>query len=75
LPDGELRELFGTLAAQLAAQRCDDTRRLTDAWALRRSQAIDALHSWLEDNGGFCDCEVLANVLPHWEENRCGDAV
>ena len=70
LPDRELAALFGILAVELAARGCDDTRRLTDAWAQSRSHPLDALGAWLENNGGFCDCEVMANVAPHWEENR-----
>jgi Protein of unknown function (DUF2695) len=31
---------------------------------------IDAVAAWLENNGGFCDCEVILNARDHWEENR-----
>ena len=23
---------------------------------------------WLRSNGGYCDCEVLANVEQHWQD-------
>jgi len=25
---------------------------------------------WLKEHDGFCDCEVLANALDHWQQNR-----
>ena len=31
---------------------------------------IEMIVAWLEENGGFCDCEVSANSRDHWERNR-----
>jgi hypothetical protein len=70
LPDEELEDLFDFLDRQLGAQGCDDTRRFTEEWARDKDCPLEPLGAWLEDNGGYCDCEVLANVEPHWEENR-----
>jgi hypothetical protein len=70
LPDEELADLFRAVEAEIEAHGCDDTRRFTEAWGRGKSCELEALDAWLEDNGGFCDCEVLANVAPHWEENR-----
>lgn len=70
LGDAELAALFDALARKLEEEACDDTRRFTEEWASEHSCSLDTLGAWLEDNGGFCDCEVLANVEPHWEENR-----
>jgi hypothetical protein len=70
LPAAEIAELFRALEAALLSEACDHTRRLTEAWAAEHSHQIDLLGAWLEENGGYCDCEVLANVAPHWAENR-----
>lgn len=24
------------------------------------------LTAWLNDNGGYCDCKVMAEIAPHW---------
>jgi hypothetical protein len=74
LPDADLAELFDEVARQLDDHGCDDTRRFTDAWARARSSSVELLNAWLDDNGGFCDCEVLANVAPHWDDNRLREA-
>jgi hypothetical protein len=30
---------------------------------------VDKITGWLRDNGGNCDCEVLANVEEKFDEN------
>lgn len=56
-------ELFDFLDSQLGKNGCNHTTRLTKTFLDKKgvsnaAQVID----WLADNGGFCDCEVLANV-------------
>ena len=33
-------------------------------------ETIEAVLSWCEDNGGYCDGEAILNTVGHWEENR-----
>jgi hypothetical protein len=47
---------------------CAHTRGLTDAWLTDHGHSIAEVHQWLDDNGGFCDCEVLANSEQAWRE-------
>jgi len=56
--------LLGYLNTELADEECDHTLRLTRAWAAQRSIDQDALAASVEHFGGYCDCEVLANVDP-----------
>jgi len=34
---------------------------------LRRSLDVERVTGWLRGAGGYCDCEVLANVEGQWE--------
>ncbi len=43
-------------------KECDHTLRLTKKFAKRHKLDFDALSEVLQQNGGFCDCEVLLNV-------------
>jgi hypothetical protein len=61
-----MEALFDMLDERLPLDGCDHTRRLTDAWLTERSHPVDRVHCWLDDNGGFCDCEVLANSEQAW---------
>ena len=36
--------------------------RLTEAFLTNHGCDTEAVLTWLEDHGGSCDCEVLANI-------------
>ncbi len=61
LEPGEMKKLFDMLDDQLPLQGCDHTRRLTLLWLAQNNHDRNTVCSWLEENGGYCDCEVLAN--------------
>lgn len=42
---------------------CDHSRKWTMIWAKKNQINIDDLIDALDDNGGFCDCEVVLNIL------------
>lgn len=68
LPVAELRALFDMLDKELGQRGCDHTNRLTRGWLERRGHDSDAVCAWLQVHGGYCDCEVLANVEEHVQE-------
>lgn len=47
---------------------CDTSLRFTKKWLADSAvKNPRKLLRWFESNGGYCDCEVLMNVLPeHW---------
>ena len=62
LPIPELRAMFNMLDVEFPRQGCDHTRRLTRAWLESRGHDVEKVFAWLDTLGGFCDCEILANV-------------
>lgn len=68
LPTWQLRDLFDALDEELPLHGCDHSLRLVRAWCLRTSVDAAAVESWVHDNGGHCDCEVLANCEQVFEE-------
>ncbi|HZZ78207.1 MAG TPA: DUF2695 domain-containing protein [Gemmataceae bacterium] len=62
-PD-QLGDLGEHLQAALGEAGCDHTFRFTEEW-LRRNNGndINRLLETLRGRGGYCDCEVLANVI------------
>jgi hypothetical protein len=40
------------------------TRRFLASKPLNQDQVL----LWLGEQGGHCDCEILANVEEHWED-------
>ena len=63
----DLGALFDYLDVQLGAHDCDHTPKLTTLFLTERDLSLDAILPWLEESGGHCDCEVLANVEESWE--------
>jgi hypothetical protein len=54
-----------TLAAAVEARRrsCDGTLRAAQEWAHGAGVGWPRLRRELEENGGYCDCEVVLNVF------------
>ena len=51
------------ISAGLREHGCDNTLRAARAWARREKVRWGWLRGVLEERGGFCDCEVVSNVL------------
>lgn len=68
LPDEQMQALFDMLDAELPREDCDHTLRLTLGWLNAQNLMVEPVVKWLHDNGGFCDCEVLANAEEAWRE-------
>ena len=64
--------MFDMLDAILPQRGCDHTLRLVREWAEGQGIAFDAVAAWCSENGGCCDCEVLANCEERWDEARGG---
>jgi len=60
-----LAALFDHLDVSLGSG-CDHTLRITRAYLQEHSLPEGAIVLWLGEYGGFCDCEVLANVEDQW---------
>ena len=67
LPRADLAALFDHLDAELSEVGCDDTLRLTTRFLTERGLDVERVTGWLRGAGGYCDCEVLANVEEQWE--------
>lgn len=61
-----LRGLFDYLDTKLEAG-CDHTAKNTLSYLHSYSLDSDRIIPWLQDLGGYCDCEVLANVEEKFE--------
>jgi hypothetical protein len=72
LPVAELKAMFDMLDVALPQSGCDRTRRLTEAWLMSRDHDIRRVFTWLDTQGGYCDCEILANVEARVEDAAKG---
>ena len=63
----DLRGLFEYLDSE-EAPGCDHTAKKTLGYLRSRSLSPERIVPWLQELGGYCDCEVLANVEQKFEE-------
>lgn len=62
------QSLFDYLDEKLTNSDCDNTLKMTMFFLVEKSGInTDNVIEWLQDNGGNCDCEVLANVEEMFE--------
>jgi hypothetical protein len=64
----QMRAMFDMLDTALPGSGCDHTLRLVREWAGKRGVPFEGLAAWCHDNGGNCDCEVLANCEERWRD-------
>ena len=62
----DLGELFDFLDDELGREPCDHSLSRTRSFLAARQLADVAILPWLGEYGGYCDCEVLANVEERW---------
>jgi hypothetical protein len=60
----ELEQLAAHLEESLLETGCDNTTRHTLEWLIARDTGDrDRVIEAIEERGGYCDCEVLHNVI------------
>lgn len=62
------QNLFNYLDTELTDKNCDNTNSITRTFLLQSNiQNADEVLEWLAKHGGYCDCEILANVEEQFE--------
>jgi len=60
--------LFDYLDSELKAKKCDDDHEITRTYLnVIGVENTEKILGWLRAKGGYCDCEVLANVEEQFE--------
>jgi hypothetical protein len=64
----DLKSLFDYLDEELAEDGCNESLRITTRFLTERNLPEQSIIAWLGEYGGYCDCEVLANVESEWDD-------
>ncbi len=62
----DLAKLFDILDERLGVDWCDHTKKITSQFLESRNLNANEIFPWFEEYGGYCDCEILANVEESW---------
>ncbi len=68
LPDEHLQSMFVMLNDELPKRGCNHSLRLTTEWLELNRLPVERVVNWLHENGGYCDCETLANSVQAWRD-------
>ena len=70
LPTGQedIELLFDFLETKLAREECNHSLRFSMQYMMENRLNFAQLSSWLQRNGGFCDCKVLEQITPAWRK-------
>jgi hypothetical protein len=63
-----MKALFDMLSSKLPRNGCDHTLRLVQCWLAAQKLPFESVENRLHQNGGFCDCEALANSEQAWRD-------
>ena len=74
----DIEDLFDYLEMKQECESCNHTLRFSMQFMMENHLNFPKLSSWLQENGGYCDCKVLEQIAPEWrkafgEENNGGE--
>ena len=74
LPTGPetVSELLDYLEDELYDAECNHSLQLSMKFMMERRLDFPKFTSWLNDNGGYCDCKVMEQIAPIWRK-KFGD--
>ncbi len=64
----EIEDLFDYLDRRSQDESWVHNLRFTMQFLMERRLDMPRVMSWLNENGGYCDCEVLQNIETKWFE-------
>ena len=68
LPAGQqtISEMLDYIEDELYDSECNDTLRHAMKFMMDNRLDFAKLTTWLNNNGGYCDCKVMAEIAPRW---------
>ena len=70
LPAGkeDVEDLFHFLEIKLEREPCNHSLRFSMQFMMENRLNFPKMTTWLQENGGFCDCKVLEQVAVEWRK-------
>jgi hypothetical protein len=70
LPAGKesLEDLFDYIEFKLERDECNHSLRYAMQYMMKNRLNFPKVTSWLNENGGYCDCKVLEQIVPQWRK-------
>ena len=74
LPTGQatISELIDYVEDELSERTCNHSLQYSMRYMMENHLNFGKITSWLNENGGYCDCKVMEQIAPIWRE-KFGD--
>ena len=68
LPEGQdtISDLLDYVEDELYETECNHSLQYAMKFMMDNRLNFPKITSWLNDNGGYCDCKVMAEIAPAW---------
>jgi len=68
LPEGQgtISRMLDYIEDELYDSECNDSLQHAMKFMMDNRLNFPKLTSWLNENGGYCDCKVLEEIAPPW---------
>jgi hypothetical protein len=61
-----ISEMLDFIEDELYERECDHSLRYAMQYMMENRLDFPKLTSWVNENGGYCDCKVMAEIAPAW---------
>lgn len=65
-PKEKIEDLFDFIDFKLERESCDHSLRFAMEYMMKNRLNFPKVTSWLNENGGYCDCKVIEEIAPIW---------
>lgn len=67
-PKEKIEALFDYLEMKLEDETCTHSLKYAMQFMMENRLNFPKVTSWLNNNGGYCDCKVLEQIVPVWRK-------
>ncbi len=67
-----ISDLIDYVEDELSESDCNHSLQFAMRYMMENHLNFGKITSWLNENGGYCDCKVMAEIAPQWR-GKFGD--
>jgi hypothetical protein len=65
-PKEQIEDMFDFIEFKLEREPCNHSLRFAMQYMMENRLNFPKMTSWLNENGGYCDCKVLEEITSKW---------
>lgn len=65
-PKDQIEDMFDFIEFKLEREPCNHSLRFAMQYMMENRLNFPKVTGWLNNNGGYCDCKVMEEIVPKW---------